>query len=216
MLHTLETHVYPRQLRPKVNNYQLTVERGDGFDLNKSLFERLVLKDFPHQTLSTQHRMRPEISAFIRELTYPELIDHPSTQGRPDICGVQSNVIFVNHAHPEDEEIRISDRKDAGSTSSKQNSYEAGMVLKIVRYLEQQGYKNTDIVILTPYLGQLFKLREALRNDHDPTLGDLDANDLQKAGLLGQAGSVATKAHQPGIRLATIGKVYTRYIVRST
>lgn len=207
----MSTHDHPRQLRPKVNNYQLTVEKGEGFDLNRSLFERLVLKEFPHQTLTTQHRMRPEISAFVRELTYPELIDHPSTRNRPDICGVQSNVIFVNHAHPEDEELRIADRKDAESTSSKQNTYEAGMVLKIVRYLKQQGYKNTDMVILTPYLGQLSKLREALKNEHDPTLGDLDANDLQKAGLLGQTGSVATKAHQPGIRLATIGKVSTIY-----
>lgn len=148
--------------------------------------------------------MRPEISAFIRELTYPELIDHPSTQNRPDIRGVQSNIIFVNHAHPEDEETRIADRKDAGSTSSKQNTYEAEMVLKMVRYLKQQGYKSTDMVILTPYLGQLFKLRAALQNEHDPLLNDLDTNDLQRAGLLGQT---ATKAHQPGIRLATIGKV---------
>ncbi|KAH0828788.1 P-loop containing nucleoside triphosphate hydrolase protein [Lanmaoa asiatica] len=193
-----------KQLRPKVNNYQLTVEKGEGFDLNRSLFERLVLKEFPHQTLTTQHRMRPEISAFIRALTYPELIDHPSTQNRPDLRGVQSNIIFVNHAHPEDEETRIADRRDAGSTSSKQNTYEAEMVLKIVRYLKQQGYKSTDMVILTPYLGQLFKLRDALQNEYDPVLNDLDANDLQKAGLLGQPGSVATKAHQLGIRLATI------------
>ncbi|KAF8129487.1 P-loop containing nucleoside triphosphate hydrolase protein [Boletus edulis] len=193
-----------KQLRPKVNSYELTVEKGEGFDLNRSLFERLVLKEFPHQTLTTQHRMRPEISAFIRTLTYPELIDHPSTQNRPDIRGVQSNIIFVNHARPEDEETRIADRRDTGSTSSKQNTYEAEMVLKIVRYFKQQGYKNTDMVILTPYLGQLFKLRAALKNEHDPVLNDLDANDLQRAGLLGQTGPVATKAHQPGVRLATI------------
>lgn len=204
-----------RQLRPKVNNYQLTVEKGEGFDLNRSLFERLVLKEFPHQTLSTQHRMRPEISAFVRELTYPELIDHPSTQNRPDIRGVQSNVIFVNHAHPEDEESRIADRKDAGSTSSKQNTYEAEMVLKIVRYLKQQGYKSSNMVVLTPYLGQLSKLREVLQNDDDPVMNDLDANDLQKAGLLSQpGGAVATKAHQAGVRLATIGKVFTEHSVR--
>ncbi|KAJ8593169.1 hypothetical protein M405DRAFT_859144 [Rhizopogon salebrosus TDB-379] len=40
------------QLRPKVNNYNLTVEKGGGFELNRSLFERLVLKSFPHQTLT--------------------------------------------------------------------------------------------------------------------------------------------------------------------
>lgn len=154
--------------------------------------------------------MRPEISALVRELTYPELIDHPSTKQRPDIRGVQSNVIFVNHDQPEDEETRIADRRDAGSTSSKQNTYEAEMILKIVRYLKQQGYKSTDMVILTPYLGQLFKLRHALQNEYDPVLNDLDAGDLQKAGLSGQTGPVATKAHHPGIRLATIGKFSTK------
>ena len=155
--------------------------------------------------------MRPEISAFIRELTYPELVDHPSTKDRPDICGVPSNVIFVNHAHPEDDETRISDRRDVGSTSSKQNTYEAEMVLKIVRYLKQQGYEDTDMVVLTPYLGQLLKLRGALQNEHAPVLGDLDSNDLQDAGLLGQLlGSAATGAHRPGIRLATIGMIFIR------
>jgi hypothetical protein len=45
-----------RQLRPKVNNYNLTIEKGDGFEFNRSLFERLVLKGFPHQTLTAQYR----------------------------------------------------------------------------------------------------------------------------------------------------------------
>ncbi|KAF9238217.1 P-loop containing nucleoside triphosphate hydrolase protein [Melanogaster broomeanus] len=183
-----------KQLRPKVNNYQLTVEKGEGYDLNRSLFERLVLKEFTHQTLTTQHRMRPEISAFIRALTYPELIDHPNTLNRPDIRGIQSNVIFVNHNHPEDEETR-------SLIAEMQNTYEAEMVLKIIRYLKQQGYKSDNIVILTPYLGQLHKLRDALKNDHDPVLNDLDSNDLQKAGLMT---TVATQSHQQGIRLATI------------
>ncbi|KIJ04842.1 hypothetical protein PAXINDRAFT_94228, partial [Paxillus involutus ATCC 200175] len=154
-----------KQLRPKVNNYLLTVEKEAGYDLNRSLFERLVLKDFPHQTLSTQHRMRPEISAFIRALTYPELVDHPNTLNRPDIRGVQSNVVFVDHSRPEDVETRITDRGDAEATSSKQNTYEVEMVVKIVRYLKQQGYKSENIVVLTPYLGQLCKLRDTLKND---------------------------------------------------
>lgn len=41
------TVVTDRQLRPKVNNYALTVEKGEGYDFNMSLFERLVLKDYP-------------------------------------------------------------------------------------------------------------------------------------------------------------------------
>ncbi|KAK0188464.1 P-loop containing nucleoside triphosphate hydrolase protein [Armillaria mellea] len=157
-----------KQLRPKVNNYRLTVERGEGYDLNKSLFERLVLKGYPHQVLVAQHRMRPEISALIRHLTYPDL---------------------------------IADRRDLGSKSSKQNTYEARMVLKIVKYLAQQGYGTDKMVVLTPYLGQLHKLQHELQEDTDPVLNDLDSYDLIRAGLL-TAG--AAKSAKRSLRLATI------------
>ncbi|KAG0697526.1 P-loop containing nucleoside triphosphate hydrolase protein [Suillus ampliporus] len=190
-----------KQLRPKVNSYALQVESDQGYDLNRSLFERLVLKGFPHATLTKQHRMRPEISTLVRELTYPELTDAAGTRGRDDIRGVQDNIIFVNHAHPEDGDMKVSDRNDPGSATSKENSYEVGMVLKIVRYLAQQGYGTDNIVVLTPYLGQLYKLREALRTDNDPVLNDLDSYDLVRAGLLSPD---AAKVSKRKIRLATI------------
>ncbi|KAG0696167.1 P-loop containing nucleoside triphosphate hydrolase protein [Suillus ampliporus] len=189
-----------KQLRPKVNNYKLTVEKGDGFELNRSLFERLVLKGFPHETLTAQHRMRPKISAFIRKLTYPDLTDAAKTQGRDNIRGIQNNVIFINHTHPEDNDPRIADRGDGASSSSKQNTYEVQMVWKIVRYLAQQGYGTDRLVILTPYLGQLSKLRDVLKTDNDPVLNDLDSHDLIRAGLMSPADNTSEKR----IRLATI------------
>lgn len=127
-----------RQLRPKVNDYRLTVEKGEGYDLNMSLFERLVLKGYPHTTLLEQHRMRPEISTLIRELTYPDLVDAPNTQNRLPLRGLQDVIVFVNHTHLEDE-LDVQDRQDLTATSSKENIYEIEMVLKIVRYLAQQG-----------------------------------------------------------------------------
>lgn len=99
--------------------------------------------------------MRPEISSLIRALTYPNLVDAPATTNRPNLLGVQDNVVFLDHQHPEDEEPQLADRRDMNATSSKQNTFEAEMVLKIVRYLGQQGYGTDKIVILTPYLGQL-------------------------------------------------------------
>lgn len=36
-----------KPLRPKVH-HDLRVEKGDGYDLNRSLFERLILKGYPH------------------------------------------------------------------------------------------------------------------------------------------------------------------------
>ncbi|KAF8436537.1 P-loop containing nucleoside triphosphate hydrolase protein [Boletus edulis BED1] len=192
-----------KQLRPKVNNYELTVEKGEGYDLNRSLFERLVLKGFPHVTLTAQHRMRPEISALIRALTYPGLTDAPKTQNRADIRGIQSNVVFVDHSQYEDDEARISDRTDGGSQTSKRNQFEVDMVMKIVHYLVQQGYGSENIVLLTPYLGQLSALREALIKDADAIMNELDSRELARAGLMTSPTSHA-KTQKTRIRLATI------------
>lgn len=187
-----------KQLRPKCNNYELTVEVGKGYDLNRSLFERLVLQDFPHHTLSLQHRMRPEISAFVRQLTYPDLADAPKTSNRPDIKGLQRNVIFIDHNHDED-----ASKGDVGANDrSRTNEYEAEMVLKIVKYLGQQGYGTGKLVLLTPYLGQLSLLRGKLSRTMDPVLNDLDSYDLVQAGLVPVA--TARSGKNP-IRLATIG-----------
>ncbi|KAH8814469.1 P-loop containing nucleoside triphosphate hydrolase protein [Flagelloscypha sp. PMI_526] len=190
-----------KQLRPKVDNYRLTVEKGDGFDLNRSLFERLVLSDFPHETLLEQHRMRPEISSLVRDLTYPDLKDAPKTFNRPSLRGLQNDIIFISHTHPEDDLREVADRRDQGAPSSKQNTYEVQMVLKIVRYLGQQGYGTENIVILTPYLGQLYKLIDALRSTTDPVLNDLDSYDLVRAGLIPAA---SAKLAKKSIRIATI------------
>jgi SpoVK/Ycf46/Vps4 family AAA+-type ATPase len=190
-----------KQLRPKVNNYALTVEKGDGYDLNVSLFERLVLSGVPHTTLSKQHRMRPEISSLVRALTYPELEDAEKTQGRPDLRGFQSNVVFVSHSRPEFNAVKIADRHDGGAQSSKENMYEAEMVLKCVRYLGQQGYGTEDIVVLTPYLGQLYLLVNTLSKENDPTLNDLDSHELIQAGLITPASANISKRK---LRISTI------------
>lgn len=202
-----------RQLRPKVNHYLLTVEKGEGYDLNRSLFERLVLKGYPHKTLTEQHRMRPEISALIRQLTYPELVDADSTKSRPDLRGLRDNIVFINHDHPEDELTEVADKGDVSSSSSKQNTYEVEMVLKIVRYLAQQGYGTEKLVILTPYLGQLLKLRDALKKDNDPVLNDLDSYDLVRAGLLPAA---TASVNKNSIRLSTIGRYSILFVTLVT
>ena len=192
-----------KQLRPKVNNYKLTVEKGEGYDLNRSMFERLILKGLPHQTLHQQHRMRPEISSLIRSLTYPDLIDAPKTRARPNIRGLQSNVVFISHEHREDEAEETANWKDMSRISSKQNRFEVDMVLKSVRYLAQQGYGTEKIVVLTPYLGQLHLLRSVLSKENDPVLNDLDSFDLVRAGLLPAA---SAKLNQRKINLSTVGK----------
>lgn len=163
-----------KQLRPKVSNYALTVEQGNGYNMNESLFERLVVSGAPHTTLLKQHRMAPEISSLVRDLTYPDLVDAPGTLDRATLQGFQKRVMFVNHSYRERDCSGIADEKDSTATASKQNLFEVQMVLQVVRYLAQQGYGTEDIVILTPYLGQLFLLRNELAKSNDLVLNDLD------------------------------------------
>ncbi|KAE9387283.1 hypothetical protein BT96DRAFT_1005277 [Gymnopus androsaceus JB14] len=118
------------------------VDKGEGYDLNMSLFERLVLKGFPHETLSEQHHLT--------------------------------------------------------ASSLKENTYEVEMVLSncTISGAARLVTGQDEMTVLTPYLGQLQKLRRALAADNDPVL-----NDLVKAGLMPPA-TANTVKHK--IRLATI------------
>lgn len=191
-----------KQLRPKCNNYALSVEKGDGYDINRSLFERLILHGHPFATLRKQHRMDPQISQIVRSMTYPDLLDDEVTFARSATRGIRGRVSFINHSHPEGQVREIGDRRDAESTSSKENRFEAQMILKLVKYLAQQGYRTEQVVVLTPYLGQLRLLRDMLVKENDPWLSDMDSAELLRAGLITQA---AAQANKTRIRLSTIG-----------
>ncbi|KAG7148715.1 NFX1-type zinc finger-containing protein 1 like [Verticillium longisporum] len=190
-----------KQLRPKVNNYTLTVEHGGGFDLNRSLFERLILQGHRHTTLCKQHRMHPDISQLVRQMTYPELLDGDKTSEHPTIRGLLGRVVFINHDKPELEGAGADSQTDVDLRASKQNPFEAKLVLKLVKYLGQQGYENSHLVVLTPYLGQLWLLRDELSKENDPLLNDMDSAELIRAGLMTTAASLVAKTK---IRLSTI------------
>lgn len=193
-----------KQLRPKINNYALSVEAGEGFDLNCSLFERLIEQGALYTTLCTQHRMAREISRFARELTYPHLRDGPNTADRPPIRGLRDRVVFVHHGRREDSDRQLRERREAGVKESKRNQFEAEMVLRCVKYLGQQGYSTDNMVVLTPYLGQVRALRDLFRkNNHDAALSDLDKAELLRAGLISEATALIVKTP---LRISTIGE----------
>ncbi|QSZ31391.1 hypothetical protein DSL72_000956 [Monilinia vaccinii-corymbosi] len=201
-----------QQLRPKCNSYGLKVEQGDGYNLDMSLFERLVLGGFPHVTLTKQHRSRPEISSIIRHLTYPDLVDADSTRNRKPLLGIRDNIVFIDHRRPEDD-VKVKEmRDDVDSTSSKANEYEASMVLKCVKYLAQQGYGSDRLVVLTPYVAQLRLLREKLATENDLILNDLDKYDLIRAGLYVDTG---VKPSKTSLRLSTVGFYLPRVLYMS-
>ncbi|KAG2495742.1 hypothetical protein HYH03_006339 [Edaphochlamys debaryana] len=174
-----------KQLRPKVESYSLTVQSGAGHDLNVSLFERLVLGGFPHTQLGVQHRMHPQISALVRP-TYSDLRDADSTLAHPPVRGLPpgQRVAFVDHRQPEagEKEAGVWGMAAAAAGVSKVNMHEVALAVETVRYLLQQGYAPEQLVLLTPYLGQLLELQRALSEQSlQVLLDELDLRDLRAA-----------------------------------
>uniref|UniRef100_A0A8C9NK28 Zinc finger NFX1-type containing 1 n=1 Tax=Serinus canaria TaxID=9135 RepID=A0A8C9NK28_SERCA len=138
-----------QQLQPSANVYDL----AKNFNLEVSLFERLIKVDFPFVCLKYQHRMRPEIAQLISPHIYEKLENHPSVLEYENIKGVSTNVFFVEHEVPEQE---IQEGK------SHQNPHEARFVVELCKYFLCQGYEPSQITILTTYTGQLFCLRNLM------------------------------------------------------
>ncbi|NXS00806.1 ZNFX1 protein, partial [Oxylabes madagascariensis] len=138
-----------QQLQPSANVYDL----AKNFNLEVSLFERLIKVDFPFVCLKYQHRMRPEIAQLISPHIYQKLENHPSVLKYENIKGVSTNVFFVEHEVPEQE---IQEGK------SHQNPHEARFVVELCKYFLCQGYEPSKITILTTYTGQLFCLRKLM------------------------------------------------------
>jgi len=162
-----------QQLRPKIINFNLSLESSQGalFQLDRSQFERLSVgernrKPFPVAQLNIQRRMRPDVSRLIRETIYPRLLDHESTKNLPDVVGLHDNVFWLDHRNPED---------GSQEDKSRSNIWEVEMTHALLRHVIRQGvYKSDEIAVLTPYTGQLQKLRARFRRDFEVVLSDLD------------------------------------------
>ena len=177
-----------QQLRPQVQNFGLSRENrheGAKHFLDVSLFERLVepiTKDavqLPYSTLEVQRRMHPLISQLIRETLYPALKDHPSVAVYPSVPGMKKRLFWLDHNEYE------ASATDEALTTSHWNAFEIDMVTALVTHLLQQGtYKSGDIAVLTPYLGQVHKLRNRLRDLTTITVDERDEAQLEAAGLV--------------------------------
>jgi hypothetical protein len=170
------------QLRPRIANYSLSLESymGENYQLDKSLFERFVDGSNPIRIektrLLTQRRMRKEISDLIRYTIYEDLEDGENTTTYPNIRGVQHNVYFIDHNNPED-------RGNGDSAmQSHSNIYEVKMVVEMVKYFIKYGYtKPEDIAVLTPYSGQLIKIKDALSKLFVVDIDERDAENIADA-----------------------------------
>lgn len=142
-----------KQLKPSPAVYKLAKK----FNLDISLFERMINNKIKYECLEQQHRMRPEISKIIK-LFYPSLQDDVSVLDRPDIKGIASNVFFVSHSSKEE--------LDKDSTSHS-NEHEAQFLVALCRYLLKQEYKPSQITVLTTYSAQMFLLRKLMPKDSE-------------------------------------------------
>jgi len=164
------------QLRPQIQTYNLTSDSAIGrhYNLDISLFERLITaktNPLPSSNLTIQRRMRPEISSLIRNTLYPYLEDGQNVN-YPDVSGMGSNLYFMDHSHPVDS-------KDQYGPQSFSNTFEVKMVEALVHYLMMNGYHHPgDIAILTPYLGQLSKLRACLSGNFVLVMNERDQEQL--------------------------------------
>jgi cold shock CspA family protein len=138
-----------QQLRPSTSEYTLAVK----YHLDVSLFERLVINGLEHTTLLRQRRMRPAISALLKPI-YPQLFNHPDVEHYPHIKGVSGDLFFIDHNVEESQERE---------GLSKSNKHEATFVARLAMYLLLQGYKATQITVLTPYSGQVKLLRQEFK-----------------------------------------------------
>ena len=142
-----------KQLRPKANCYEL--EKNYGFCV--SLFERLARNGFPVITLEVQHRMRPEIASLICPTIYDKLLNNENVEQYEHVKGVGSDVFFIDHTYPE----KANDDKDR----SHSNQHEADYLVALCKYFLKQGYRPTEITVLTMYRGQLLELKKRMHRD---------------------------------------------------
>ena len=143
-----------QQLKPSVSTYEL----AKVYKLDVSLFERLINNSFEFVQLKEQHRMRPEIAQIVR-LFYPDLEDHVDVRRYPSIKGLEKNVFFLDHMESE---------QALEESSSKTNRFEAEFLLKLAKYLvDQGGYKPSQITILAAYLGQMMLIQRLLTTNED-------------------------------------------------
>ncbi|KAK1241600.1 hypothetical protein MKX08_001574 [Trichoderma sp. CBMAI-0020] len=202
------------QLRPQIQNYELqsTNPRGKQYSLDTSLFERLVepphLTDLrvPYSTLETQRRMHPSISELIRSTLYPSLQDAELVKSYPAVVGMKERLFWLHH-----------DQLEAGAAShdplntSHSNDFEVEMTVSLLSHLVRQGeYNREDIAVITPYLGQLHKLRRRMESMFEICLNDRDLAELDDFENKDQIVPVALK-NQPAkstllksVRMATV------------
>ena len=179
-------------------------------NLDVSLFERLSScgvpsssKEnftFPLAQLTIQRRMRPAIADLVRIPLYKDLKDHSSVVNLPAIAGMHKPIFWMNHDKTEDRASTL-DLKE----TSHSNTFEVDMVTQLVSHLSKQiGYNDGDIAVLTPYVGQLRKLRDSLGKVFVVELSTEDRKEIDEFDELPITVHIEQKPLAQSVRIATV------------
>ncbi|KAH8998233.1 hypothetical protein EDB86DRAFT_3234341 [Lactarius hatsudake] len=160
----------PKQLRPNLATFCGSLT---------SLMERLSDGGMSMSQINVQRRMRPSISHFVRKILYPRLEDNEVVRDYPAVHGMEKDIVFFSHDNPENSE---------DDSVSKHNMFEVAMIRDLVLYFLKQGpYDGAgDIAVLCAYLGQLQKVRAALKDlKIAVSVDERDEDELERTGLAG-------------------------------
>ncbi|KAJ1372778.1 hypothetical protein KIN20_035026 [Parelaphostrongylus tenuis] len=139
-----------QQLRPIPAVHHL----GRRYNLDVSLFERLVRNGFPYAMLSVQYRMNVDITSnIIRPYFYPHIIDADSVKRYPDVPGMDERCFFWMHEGPETHFV---------DTFSVANQTEVEMTISLVSHLKRQGVDLNEITIIAMYSAQVTEIQKAV------------------------------------------------------
>jgi hypothetical protein len=97
----------------------------------------------------------------------------------PEVVGMRKRLFWLDHRVPEGN----ASGEEAMATSH-WNDHEIQLTVALVNHLLRQGtYQSGDIAVLTPYLGQLHRMRRKLSESFTITVGERDHKDLVNAGF---------------------------------
>lgn len=123
--------------------------------------------------------MYPSITELIRSTLYPKLQDHPSVSIYPEVDGMRKRLFWLDYNEKED-----ASPSNPAQSFSKTDAWEVEITAALVSHLVRQGiYRNEDIAVLTPYFGQLQKLKQRLRSSFAIVVGNRDLEDMEAKGL---------------------------------
>jgi len=110
-----------KQLKPSTAVYKLSKD----FNIDVSLFERMINNKMDCPILNVQHRMRPEISSLITPLIYPDLLNDQSVFTFEDIRGMTKNLFFLEHDNYEQNVSKFHNivRGQQGYSTKQQTKY---------------------------------------------------------------------------------------------